>query len=307
MKKFKKIYLEITNRCNLACSFCQVSQRAKAEMCPAMFAEILGRVRNHTDYLSLHVLGEALLHRELESFLAMSGEYGLRVNLATNGLLLARNQAMLLRQTSLRQINISLHSFEQAGPASALDNYLAEILSFITAAGSISPLFINLRLWQLEPGSSPGEHALGQRIRARLEKHFGLEAPIPEVFAPGRGLTLAPRVFLSRENRFTWPHAPGPDLGGHGYCRGLLDHIAILVDGTVVPCCLDAEGDMPLGNIFQATLPEILGGSRATRIREGFARQQVLEPVCRRCTYRQRFQGKAHRDHQPLPAAGERR
>lgn len=290
MKKFKKIYIEITNRCNLACSFCQPSSRAKAFMQPSAFEDILRKISGSTEYISLHVLGEALLHPELGLLLEMSHAYGLRVNLSSNGVLLSRNRSVLIGQPALRQINISLHSFEQAGQESALDSYMAGILDFIAAVTAASPLFINLRMWNLQPENVPGEPAMNRRIFTLLENYYGLLAPIPEYFATGRGITLAPRIFLSREHCFAWPHASAPDLGTHGSCRGLRDHIAILVDGTVVPCCLDAEGDIPLGNIFQSTLPEILADSRVVAIRDGFVRQRILEPLCRRCTYKQRFQ-----------------
>jgi radical SAM protein with 4Fe4S-binding SPASM domain len=290
MKKFKKIYIEITNCCNLACSFCQPSCRTKAFMQLPAFTEILRKIIGNTDYISLHVLGEALLHPDFESFLAASLAYGLRVNLATNGTLLSRNREVLLRQSALRQINISLHSFEQSGADSALDLYLTEIFEFIAAAVPATPLIVNLRMWNKPQDGAPGGQEMTSLMLRRLASYFGLPAPISADFSTGRGIRLAPQVFLSRERRFDWPHAPAFDLGPHGYCRGLRDHIAILVDGTVVPCCLDAEGDIPLGNIFQSTLPEILAGARAVTIREGFARQRLLEPVCRRCTYRQRFQ-----------------
>lgn len=290
VKKFKKIYIEITNCCNLACSFCQPSCRPKAFMRPSSFAEILGKISGSTDYISLHVLGEALLHPDLGLFLAMSREYGLQVNLSTNGVLLSRKRSVLIGQPALRQINISLQSFEQSGQESALDAYMDEIFDFIAAAVVVPSLLINLRMWNLQPDAVSGEPLMSRRMFRRLENYFRLPDPIPEYPAAGRGITLAPRIFLSRERRFTWPHVHAPDLGAHGNCRGLHDHIAILVDGTVVPCCLDGEGDIPLGNILQSTLPEILADSRAARIREGFARQRVMESLCRRCSYKQRFQ-----------------
>jgi len=215
----------------------------------------------------------------------MSHEHRLQVNLTTNGSLLAGNQAVLLDQPALRQVNISLHSFEQPSRKSGLDAYLAGIFDFIAEAVATSPLLFNLRMWNLKE-----EQNTGSLILKHLENHFGLSGPISGDISTLRGIVLAPQVFLSREPRFTWPHGPAPDLGSRGYCRGLRDHVAILVDGTVVPCCLDAEADIPLGNIFQANLPEILAGPRAVTIREGFARQRVMDPVCRRCTYRQRFQ-----------------
>lgn len=290
VKKFKKIYVEITNRCNRACSFCQPTSRPGAFMRAEAFAEILEKIRNSTDHISLHVLGEALLHPDLEGFLAASHRCLLRVNLSTNGVLLRRNQQMLLEQRSLRQVNISLHSFEQTGRDSVLNSYLAEILEFIDAAVAFSPLIINLRMWNQQQEAAPDRAEMNSKILRRLEKHFSLPTPVPEDFSSGRGLVLAPRVYLSRERCFAWPHAPAPDGGEQGSCRGLRDHIAILVDGTVVPCCLDAEGDIALGNIFYASLQEILASPRAVLIREGFARQRVVDPLCRRCTYRKRFQ-----------------
>ncbi|MBU0479903.1 MAG: SPASM domain-containing protein [Proteobacteria bacterium] len=303
MKKFKKIYIEITNRCNLSCSFCHHGSRRKSFMALAAFEEILQKINGYTEYISLHVLGEALVHPHLENILALSREYGLQVNLSTNGLLLVQNQAMLLRQPALRQINISLHSIVERGEESSPDGYLDGIFDFI-AAVTTTPLLINLRMWNHpnESDSEPGDAS--RLIFRRLEEHFKPESPISAELPSGRGLQLAPRVFLSRERRFVWPHSPAPELGAHGYCRGLRDHVAILVDGTVVPCCLDAEGDVPLGNIFQTTMAEILQGSRAVLLREGFARHRLLDPLCRRCTYRLRFTSRS--PLQPVPGVLKR-
>ena len=289
MKKFKKIYIEITNRCNLTCSFCQPCSRTRAFMAPSVFDEILRKISGHTEYISLHVLGEPLLHPDLGLLLGISSEYGLQVNLTTNGTLLSRRRSDLLGQQALRQINISLHSFGQPGNAAALNSYLNGILAFIAAALSASTVRINLRLWNLSEEATAGEQGLNRLVLNRLEDHFGLHSPLSTDFPTRRGIILVPRVYLSMERSFTWPHGPAPDLGSHGYCRGLRDHIGILVDGTVVPCCLDSEGDIPLGNILQAPLPEILAGLRADTIRTGFARQQLIDPVCRRCTFRRRF------------------
>jgi hypothetical protein len=290
LKQFKKIYIEITNRCNLTCSFCLPSQRPGAFMQQQAFAEILRKISGYTGHICLHVLGEPLLHPGLAPFLALSRAHGLQVNLTTNGTLLARSRDLLLRQPALRQVNISLHSFEQPRPETALDTYLAPIFDFIAAAVPASPLYINLRMWNLGTAPEPGMQDLESLLLGRLAHHFGLPATLTGTPANVRNIILAPQVYLSRAQPFAWPHGPAKDLGQHGCCRGLRDHIAILVDGTVVPCCLDAEGDIPLGNVLLSTLAEILAGPRAAAMREGFARQQVLEPVCRRCTYRQRFQ-----------------
>ncbi len=288
MKKYKKIYIEITNHCNLACSFCMKSRRPKAFMPLSDFMEILQRIGGYTDFLSLHVLGEPLLHPDLALFLDLCRSQGLRVNLTTNGTLLSQNQAMLLSKMALRQINISLHSLAQSGKEAALEGYLDEILEFAREARACTPLLVNFRLWNMKTADA----AAGQGnalIRRRLASFFSPPAGIPAELTPGQGITLAPGIFLSQDRQFTWPHPPGPDQGSHGFCFGMRDHIAILVDGTVVPCCLDGEADIPLGNIHQAPLTEILAGPRASVLRQGLARQQLHEPLCRRCTYRLRF------------------
>ncbi|PKN23233.1 MAG: radical SAM protein [Deltaproteobacteria bacterium HGW-Deltaproteobacteria-3] len=287
LKKFKKIYIEITNRCNLACSFCLRSNRAKAFMRPENFRAILGRIKDHTDHLALHVLGEPLLHPELDEILALCQEHALKINLTTNGTLLSQRRELLLASPALRQVNISLHSFSEQDGDPALSGYLHGILSFIREAEATG-LLISLRLWNLFPANttlpSPNE-----TILKALEDNFELPEPLADRLTPGHGITLASKVFLSQNPRFTWPHAPAPDLGDKGTCRGLKNHIAILVDGTVVPCCLDAQADIPLGNIHAQSLAEILAGSRGEAMRTGFSQRRLTESLCRRCTFRQSF------------------
>ncbi len=288
MKKFKKIYIEITNRCNLACEFCHRSRRAKAEMPPAVFAAIIDRVRTHTDHLSLHVLGEPLLHPELGSLLALCRQRRLRVNLTTNGTLLARRSDILLASPALRQINISLHSLPAQGGEARMESYLAEVFGFVDRLRAATDTHVCLRLWNEEPDDGKQPAAGGNPVHAAIEKHFALPGRLREI-PTGRGITLAPHVHLSRTARFAWPHPPGPDLGERGTCRGLKDHLAILVDGTVTPCCLDGEGDIALGNILDQPLAEILAAPRAAAMLLAASRQRFAEPLCRRCSYRQRF------------------
>lgn len=286
LKKFKKIYLEITNRCNLSCSFCLRSERAKSFMRPKDFRAILGTIKDHTDHIALHVLGEPLLHPELGEILALCQEHGLKVNLTTNGTLLPQRQELLLASQALRQVNISLHGLSELPDGPDQEAALAGVLAFIQEAMRSTPLFISLRLWNL---STTEESVRNQGILNRITDFFSLDKPLIDRLTPGHGITLAPNVFLSQNARFTWPHAPAPDLGDKGTCRGLRDHVAILVDGTVVPCCLDAEADIPLGNIHAQSLAEILSSPRAATIRTGFAQRRLTEPLCRRCTFRQFF------------------
>lgn len=288
MPRFKKIYIEVTNCCNLACSFCPQTGRPKRFMDRAVFTEIVEKVRAYTGFLSLHVLGEPLLHPDFAQLLAISHQRGLQINLTTNGTLLARQRKTLLTAPALRQLSISLHSLTQVEPGTA-DTLLDEIIDFTKEASRVTSLYISLRLWNLRQGENRETVAWNHWLLERLTAAFGVSAIRAEALTAERGIPLTARVFLNPEQQFSWPHPSAPELGRYGFCRGLHDHLAILVDGTVAPCCLDADGLLGLGNILQQPLEDILDSPRARRMREGFAHQWLVESLCRRCTYRLRF------------------
>lgn len=288
MKKLKKIYIEITNQCNLSCSFCLRSKRPKLSMRPEDFAGIIGQIKAFTSHIALHVLGEPLLHPDLGRLLADCRRHGLAVNLTTNGTLLPQQQPLLLASPALRQINISLHSTHEMKAGPSLPEYLAGIFGFIERARAVRPIYISLRLWNLDESNAAASLQNDPLLR-KIEEFFNLPIQLADALTPGHGIPLAPNVFLSQNARFAWPHAPVPELGSTGFCRGLRDHVAILVDGTVVPCCLDAEADIKLGNILEQPFSEILSTPRAAALYEGFSQRRLVEPLCRRCSYRQRF------------------
>lgn len=288
MKKFKKIYIEITNHCNLSCSFCCRSKRPKSWIRPEDFAEILGKIKDFTRHLSLHVLGEPLLHPDLGQLLADCQRQGMAVNLTTNGTLLPQHQTILFASPALRQINISLHCANEMGDGPTLSEYLAGVFDFIRLAMTARPIFISLRLWNL--AETTASASLQNRpILEKIEDFFSLPTKLIDALTPGQGIPLAPNVFLSQHPRFTWPHSPAPELGNVGFCRGLRDHVAILVDGTVVPCCLDTEADIKLGNIHELPLHEILINPRSSALSAGFSQRRLVEALCRRCSFRQNF------------------
>ena len=250
------------------------------------FGLIVGQVKSHTNHLALHVLGEPLLHPDLDQILALCQDQGLLVNLTTNATLLPQRQALLLASPALRQINISLHSAVNSDAGFAAQEYLSNIFDFISQATASTPLYICLRLWNMTKIADSATVQHRQSLLRQLEAFFDLPSKLADALTPGQGIPLAPRVFLSQNSRFIWPHAQSPDLGSEGACRGLRDHVAILVDGTVVPCCLDAEADIGLGNIHAQPFSEILASPRATAIYDGFLRRRLVEPLCRRCTFR---------------------
>lgn len=286
MKKYSRIYIEITNVCNLSCSFCIGNVRAPRYMNTEEFSHVLEQAKLYTNHIYLHVLGEPLLHPQLEEILAMVHRFGIHVNITTNGTLLAKTQKILLHSPALRKVSVSLHSME---PDSAYckEEYLRDVASFVTAA-THKGVICELRMWNLGVNDKENEG-----IFATLCCHLGLNQATQEVARNeicGSGSTkLAPRLFLGKAPRFTWPSMTEPRSEQPIFCHGLRNQIAVLSDGTVVPCCLDSRGDIALGNIFQTSLAQILSSERAQALYKGFSARQPSEELCRRCGYASRF------------------
>lgn len=273
----KKAYLEITNVCNLACSFCPGTRRERRFLTEAEFKTLAGRLRPHTDYLYFHLMGEPLLHPQLGRFLAIAGELGFKVVITTNGTLLPARKDVLLSAPALHKVNISLQSFE-ANRQGELEAYIAACAGFAAQAGRAGKLCV-LRLWNRN-----GLESLNGAIETLLARQ------LPRPWTESRGsLRLADKVYLEPGERFDWPDMTATDRGEHCFCYGLRDQVGVLVDGTVVPCCLDHEGDIPLGNLFEQELSEIMSTERARNIYSGFSQRQAVEPLCRRCGYARRF------------------
>jgi radical SAM protein with 4Fe4S-binding SPASM domain len=289
MKKYKKTYIEITNVCNLTCEFCPRTSRNPEFMDPIFFENILNQIEGHSKFIYFHVLGEPLLHPELKTFLDLSFSHGFKVNLTTNGTLINKVKDTLIQSPGLRQINLSLHSFDANPINQTMDEYLENIFSFIKEAGEKSNILFALRLWNLEEDVSPSSKEKNRYILDMIENNFKLNYKIEEALTSVRGINVAPNVFLNQASRFNWPMEHNEFFSNNGFCHGLRDQVAILVDGTVVPCCLDGQGVIKLGNIKETPFSEIIQGKRACALHDGFTHRKVVEELCTRCDFRRRF------------------
>ena len=277
-KRFRKVYLEISNVCNLRCSFCPGTKRKPGVMDEAAFSLLLSRLRPWTDYLYFHLMGEPLCHPLLETFLRLAGEAGFKVILTTNGTLLQKQQELLLASPALNKVNISLHAFEANDLAMPFAEYLDRCLAFGKAAEGQK--LVSYRLW-----NNGGQDAMNDQILTALAQYF----PKPWV-QERRGIRIGQRVYLEHGDKFDWPDLSAQDGGERVFCYGLRDQLGVLCDGTVVPCCLDHEGDLALGNLLETPLEQILDGPRAKAIYQGFSDGTAAEELCRKCGYARRFQ-----------------
>ena len=275
----KKAYIEITNRCNLRCSFCPGTKRAPRTMTPAEFDFVLERLTGQVEYVYLHVMGEPLGHPQLAELLALAAARERKVCITTNGTLLARQTETLLAAPTLHKVSVSLHSFEGNDGAQERERqYLEEVWSFAARAAAQGVIAV-LRLW-----NEGGAETRNGVIEAFLHEKCPGEWPEPR----GGSFRLRDNLYLERAKKFDWPNLNAQERGTQ-FCYGLRDQLGVLADGTAVPCCLDHEGDIALGNLFTQPLSEILQSERACALREGFSRRCPSEDLCRRCGFAARF------------------
>ena len=273
---YSRVYVEITNICNMNCSFCHGHSRKPGRMTPEDFARVLDQLTGQTNYIYYHLMGEPLLHPQLPLFLQMASDQGFRSIITTNGTLLPRHGHELIA-AGVHKVSISLHSFEEGGEES-YGQYMNGIADFAKSASEAGTIVV-LRLWNR--GFDNGRNDLALNFL-----HSRFTEPWTE---NTKGYRIRPKFFLEWGDRFEWPDKEAPIQGENVFCYGMRDHFGILCDGSVVPCCLDSDGVITLGNIFTEEISDILNSPRARAIVEGFSCRRASEELCRRCGYAQRF------------------
>ena len=286
MKLFSRIYIEITNSCNFNCSFCRKSNREIRFMAKDEFEKIVNEVNEYTDLIMLHIKGEPLMHPELKHILNSAKMAKLKVNITTNGSLLGKN-IEALKSDSVRQLNISLHSINKDEINNInFDEYISNIFNSVKILRENNPnLYISYRLWNLKDISENSEN---YNIIEALEKEYKIE-DLKTLAKEKNFVELTSKVFLNQDIEFVWPSMDDDIVSDTGRCLGLKEQIGILSDGRVVPCCLDQDGNVTLGNIFKDSLKNILESDYAKEITNGFYSNKIIPELCKRCTYRLKF------------------
>ena len=269
-KKFAKVYIEITNICNLSCSFCAGTKRKKEFMSLNLFNTILEKVSPFTDYVYFHVMGEPLIHPDISLFLDEAEKFGLRVVLVTNGTKLCEKSDMLLSKKALHKVNISLHALE-ANPNIDKDVYLDSCLEFASKASEKGVVMV-LRLW-----NGGAENELNAYIEDRIRQFFKTEWK-----ENSKGFRIREKLFLEYADRFEWTRN---ETSEKARCYALRDQFAVLCDGSVIPCCIDCEGTLSMGNIKTDSVEEMLLGNIASTLRCGFDKGVAVFDTCKKCGF----------------------
>lgn len=270
---FKKIYIEITNICNLNCSFCEKSSRLKKEMSLQGFEIVLKNIGSLTDYVYLHVKGEPTLHTNFDKILNLCKKYNKIVNLTTNGTLLKDKLNIILDNADIiRQINISIHSF------SNITSYLDDMIEISDYLTNNTNIIISLRLWNIKNNM---ENENNRYLYQKLIKRYNVDKSL----FLNKSIKIKNNLFVNKDNVWNWPKINNTYYNEFGKCYGTIDHIGILSDGTVIPCCLDMDGIINLGNIFSESLNSIIQKNVFMNIHDGFKCNKKRCELCKHCDF----------------------
>ena len=267
-----RCYLEITNVCNLNCLFCPKTDRLKRSLSLSEFQTLTDRLAGRVRFLYFHLMGEPFLHPHLPEFIHIAKEKGFVPVLTTNGTRLANSQQVL--EARPYKVQISLHSFE--GNARTMpEQYVAQVMEFAQKAAQLG-IIVVLRLWN-EGGFELHNNTIIQLLNNYL--------PHPWTEHPD-GWRLSENIYLEMDKMFEWPADEHEEILAEEYfCYALRNQVGVLVDGSVVPCCLDHAGSIVLGNLFNQSLEDVLSSPRAQALYEGFSQHKAVEPLCRKCGY----------------------
>jgi len=286
--KFYRIYVEITNVCGLTCSFCPTKSLPSKEMDLDFFDKLMAQAKRYTKEIACHVVGDPLTQSNLSAYLDIIHKHGMKAMLTTSGYFLKKHSYDTLFHPCVKQINISLNSFNKNDTSLTFEQYIKPILALCDAKlAREEELFINLRVWNLDEMMS--ERTFNDTLFKRLSSGFDANLDLDSIYQERpKSIRLASKILVHFDNYFEWPSLKNENYG-HGTCQGLQSHIAILANGTVVPCCLDCDGIVELGDLHKSALSEILGSKRAVNMLEGFKEGKAVEELCQKCSYKDRF------------------
>ncbi len=271
-KRFSKIFVEITNICNLNCSFCSIDDLPKREMNIDEFNLIANQIKEYTDNICLHIKGEPLLHSKLDEILSICERNKLNIRITTNGTLLSKKKDILLKH-KIKQINISLHSENN------IENYFEDI--FNTCDELSKKTTIIYRMWTLP-------NKISTVIVNKINEHYHLSDRLIKEIDSKKNIKIRENIYIDKDYEFNWPKITNKK-SDIGTCLGTKTHIGILSNGNVTPCCLDSGGIINLGNIFNETLSDIIHSEMFKKINNGFKNNKIVHELCQSCTYRNKF------------------
>ncbi len=294
LKKFKKVYIEITNVCNLSCEFCPKTKRQKRFMSLEEVKIIISKLKNRGQKFYLHIMGEPSLHPSINEIILEFKRENLNINIVSNGTILEN----INPENPPNSLCVSLHSFSVNDEKISLQNYIDKAINYYETAKN-KDTFTELRLWNITEENiyDTKNQFLLSYLTSQLKTEIDLNEYVKDYLTQDNSkskkrrfnIEIKDKLYLSMAKEFLWPKSEDENGQERGFCYGLRNQIGVLADGSVVPCCLDSEGEINLGNIFELELDEILNSKRAKEMFDGFTAKRITESLCKNCGYRKMY------------------
>ncbi|CAI8195387.1 MAG: radical SAM/SPASM domain-containing protein [Sulfurovum sp.] len=283
------MHIEITNICNLKCTFCPPKTKPSKTMDLIEFDKINSQVKAYTKELAYHIVGDPLILSNLNEYLEISKKHGLKVNIVTTANNMNKNHHETLMNDTIRQINFSINSYNANSHKKSLDDYLNPIFDFVKYAQNFKhEYFINFRIWNLDKDETA--YNFNKQVFEKINAKFNTNIDIDEIYKnKPKNIRVDRKLFIHFDEYFNWPDLKNEIVSTKGTCYGLDSHFGILSTGEVVPCCLDQNASVDLGNVFDKSVDSILNSSRVKNIQRGFKENILVEELCQKCEYRTRF------------------
>lgn len=263
----KKVYIEITNRCNLNCSFCIKNERKIIDITKDNYVYIIDKIKKYTNEIYLHILGEPLMHKDINYFIDYASSEGLLVNITTNGYLINA----IRNNRNIHRLNISLHSFDSKYNKSEME-YISDIFNVIDSLRDKT--YVTLRLWVGNIYTNKFLSYINNRYDVCINNILN-----------NQKIKVAPNLLIDSFHEFIWPDLNNNYYSEIGTCRGLIDHIGILSNGDIVPCCLDSMGILKLGNIYEDNIEDIFEKKIVNEMINGFRNNKKVCELCKHCSF----------------------
>jgi len=255
--------VETTNHCNLKCITCPTHERMKRRrgyMSEDVYKEVLrqldcGSTKGNPLSVGLSNWGEPLLHPSIIDYINMASTRSFRTSLVTNGTLLNRDLSKRLMDSGLDELTFSIDGVGKAYedirgiPYNNIKNKIDEFLSIKETVG-----------WK---GS----------VRIRTVVCESNSSAFKEIYDEWKGHGIE----FSIQREVLWKDAERNDP-----CEFIKSTIVVLWNGDIVPCCVDYDGELNLGNVMTDNLFQVWDGKmealRLNHIRGNYP------SLCRKCT-----------------------
>ena len=283
------MHIEITNICNLKCTFCPPKILPNGTMSLEKFDDLNFQLKPYTKELAYHMVGDPLVLSNLNEYLNISLKHDLKVNITTTANNINEKHYKALMNPTIKQINFSINSYNANSHKKSLEEYLNPILDFVKFAQKEKhEYFINFRIWNLDEEKSAKE--FNKKVFDKINETFNTNIDLENVYKERpKNIRIDRKIFFNFDEYFNWPSLENEIVSSNGFCYGLDSHFGILTSGDVVPCCLDQNACINLGNTNTTQISDILNSNRVKAIQNGFRKNIVVEELCQKCEYRTRF------------------